>query len=613
MQATHAERATRYAEAVVKGDIPACELTRLACQRHMSDLKRAANPKDDFPYVFDHDSANRVCGFVEMFPHIKGHWARKRTRLALEDWQCFILASAFGWLDSQTGWRRFRSVYIEVPRKNAKTTLSAPVALYMLGPDGEQGAECVVAATKKDQAKIGFGIAKNMAEKSDGYRTEFGVVVRQNRIVCTETNGVFIPIDSRGGTQDGANLHFSLNDELHAWKGRELYEVLETAMGSRTQPLMWNITTAGSDTSGICYERRTYLVRVLRKAVKDEQTFGIIYSVDEGDDIYSEDTWRKANPNYGVSVLPHDMKALALQARNNAKSRAGFQTKRLNCWLTSASAFFDMEAWDACGDPTLTREDFKDDECVGALDLASKRDFNAGILLFERDGVFFAFADFWLPREAVNQSTNASIKGWEEDGWLRVTDGNVVDYDAIRETIEDNWGTMHVLTQVGFDPFQAQHMIRQLQDSQFECVEVRPTVLNFSEPMKELDALVAAGRFRHNGDPVLRWMISNVVAVRDHKDNVYPRKEREENKIDGAVALISALALKMEGRGADLSVFEQIAADNAKSAEVKKAAGVTNPRDADIDFEALNDVDHPRFAEMAKRWRAKQEAMADHE
>lgn len=611
MQPTYAERATRYAQAVATGELPACELTRLACQRHLNDLERAADPKSGFPYVFDDDSANRVCGFVEMFPHIKGHWARRRSRLQLEDWQCFILASAFGWLDRETGWRRFRQVYIEVPRKNAKTTLSAPVALYMLGPDGEQGAECVVAATKKDQAKIAFDIAKNMAEKSDGYRTEFGVVVRQHRMMCMETNAVFIPIDSRGGTQDGANLHFSLNDELHAWKGRDLYAVLETAMGSRTQPLMWNITTAGSDTSGICYERRTYLVRVLRKAITDEQVFGIIYSIDEGDDIYSESTWRKANPNYGVSVLAADMKALALQAKNNSKSRADFQTKRLNCWLTSASAFFDMEAWDANEDPTLSPDDFRDEECVAALDLASKRDFNSGVRLFERDGNYYVFATHWLPREAVNQSTNASMKGWEADGWLRVTEGNVVDYDFIRETITDDWALMHVLTQVGFDPFQAQHMIRQLQDDGFECVEVRPTVLNFSEPMKELDALMAAGRIKHNGDPVLRWMLSNVVAQKDHKDNVYPRKEREENKIDGAIALISALALKMEGRSADLSIFEQLAKDNAKAAEAKKAAGVTPARDADIDYAALNDIDHPHFAEMAKRWRARQEAMAD--
>lgn len=551
MSTSHSDRARRYAEAVTAGLVPASNLTILACRRHLADLERTgADP--DFPYRFDERAANRVCAFVELFPHIKGAWAKTRTTIRLEDWQCFVLAVPFGWLEKETGHRRFRSAYIEVPRKNAKTTLSAPVALYMLTADGEQGAEIVAAATKRDQAGIVFGIAQAMAKKSEAFRTEFGVLVRAHSILCLETDSSFKAIDSKGSTQDGANLHFSLNDELHAWKGRDLYAVLETAMGSRAQPLMWNITTAGTDQAGVCYEQRAYVEKILKGVVHDERTFGIVYTIDEGDDIYAEATWRKANPNYGVSVLPHDMKALAWKARNNPKSRADFRMKRLNVWINAASAFFDLDAWDRCADESLRSRDFGDAECVLSLDLASKRDVNAKIKLFRdppgQAGKIALVCDFWLPRAAVQDGANASYRGWEEQGWLNVTEGDVVDYERIKDDVLDD-AKRHVVANVAYDPHQATHMVRLLMDAGVPCLEVRPTVLNFSEPMKELDALIAKGAIVHDGNPVMRWMMGNVTAVRDRKDNVYPRKERDENKIDGAVAAIAGLAVLLQGGG----------------------------------------------------------------
>ncbi len=545
MGPTFAERANAYAQSVTAGTIPACRLTIAACRRHLDDLKRVGEDAD-FPYLFDTAAANRICGFVEMFPHIKGAWARSRSLIRLEDWQCFVLGVAFGWVTAN-GVRRFRTVYIEVPRKNAKTTLSAPVALFMATADGEQGAEIVAAATKKEQASISFGIAQSMVRKSEAFRTEFGVIARAHSILCLETDSTFKAIDAKGSTQDGANLHFSLNDELHAWKGRDLYAVLETAMGSRAQPMMWNITTAGGDQSGICYEQRQYLENILTAAIRDETFFGIIYSIDDGDDIYAERTWRKANPNYAISVLPHDLMGLAHKARNNPKSRADFRMKRLNVWVGAASAYFDLDAWDRCGDPSLHPAQFENEPCIVGLDLASKRDVNAALRVFERDGHYYLFGDFWLPRAAVQNGANPSYGGWEEEGWLRVTEGDIVDYTAIKDHILDEYSVRHVLQEVAYDPHQASHLVRLLQDEDVLCVEVRPTVLNFSEPMKEFDALMADGRIHHNGNPALRWMVGNVVAVRDHKDNVYPRKAREENKIDGVIAALMALSRWLAG------------------------------------------------------------------
>jgi phage terminase large subunit-like protein len=554
--ADYASRAVRYAKAVVAGKVPASKLTIAACRRHLQDLERAEQEDPKFPYRFSLEEANRICGFVECFQHVKGHWARSRELIVLEDWQCFVLAVSHGWLDAD-GYRRFRTVYIEVPRKNAKTTLSAPVALEKLTADGEQGAEVVIAATKKDQAKIAFSIARSMVKKSESFRTEFGIIPRVNELMCLETDSVLKAIDSRGNTQDGANLHFSLNDELHAWKGRDLYAVLETAMGSRMQPMMWNITTAGADQSGICFELRQYLEKVLKGVLTDEQFFGVIYTVDEGDDIYAERTWRKANPNYGVSVLPNDMRALAQKARNNPKSRADFRMKRLNVWINAASQFFDIDAWNSCADPELRAADFAHEECIGALDLASKRDINAGIRLFQRQGCFYLFCDFWLPQAAIEQGANASYRGWVEEGWLRVTPGNVVDYDAIKDRILDDWATGHVLTTLAYDPYQAQHLVNQLKGEGLPCLEMRATVENFSDPMKDFDALIAKGGIRHEGNPVMGWMMSNVVAVKDRKDNVYPRKERDENKIDGPVAAIMALAVALQELPEGPSIYEE--------------------------------------------------------
>lgn len=563
-----AARANRYAEQVVAGEVDASKLTIMACRRQLGDLERAALVVDTFPYYWDDDEANRICRFVERFPHVKGSWAKRRELIKLEDWQCFVLAVSHGWLCDGSGTRRFTVVYIEVPRKNAKTTVSAPVALDKMSADGEQGAEIVAAATKKDQATIVFSIAQSMVRKCEAFRTEFGVTSQAHTITCLETESVFKAIDARGSTQDGANLHFSLNDEVHAWKGRELYDVLETAMGSRDEPMMWNITTAGRDTSGICYELRSYLEKVLKGVIKDEHIFGIIYTIDKGDDIYAESTWRKANPNYGVSVQIRDMKDLAHKARNNPKARAAFRMKRLNIWTNAAEAYYDTEEWAACEDPSLRIENFHGEPCRVGLDLASKRDINAKILLFELDdGRLAMFPKFWLPEHAVINGACASYPGWVEDRWIQVNDGPVVDYDAIEASIigdrqvdGERGGPCDAvnfdLLELGFDPHQAYHLVQHVQDEHVNCVEVRPTVLNFSEPMKEFDRMIADREIVHDGNPVMAWMMSNVVAVMDRKDNVYPRKQRVENKIDGPVAAIMVLALHLKDAISGPSIYE---------------------------------------------------------
>lgn len=543
-------KAVEYAESVIAGDVIACELVKLACKRFISDLHRQKTKK--FPFYYCAEKAERACSFIEKLPHIKGEWAKRKQRLVLEGWQCFLVCNLFGWLCSETvkskdglvlmhkDTRRFRTTYWEVARKNAKSTLLSAIGLYMLAADGEEGAEIYSAATTHKQAKIVWSDSRAMVLKSPGMRARFGIDVNAKNISIIDHASKFEPLHSQGETLDGLNVHCAINDELHAHKKRDLYDVLETATGSRTQPLIMNITTAGYNKAGICYELRTYAIKVLQGVFSDDTFFGVIYTLDKDDDPMDRGTWPKSNPNYGVSVYPFDMERLAKKAAESPSSMNNFLTKRLNVWCNAESAWMDMRWWDKCADRTLKESDFFDDDLWVGVDLASKVDINAVVRLYKRviDGQthVYCFPTFYLPQAAIDEGSNSQYDGWKRRGLLVATDGTIIDLDRIEADIR-NLRDGRNLREVCFDPgHNSTQWATHLQDEGFDMVEVRPTVLNFSEPMKWWEALVKDGRFHHDGNEIMTWMISNVVVKQDFKDNIYPRKERVENKIDGPVA-----------------------------------------------------------------------------
>lgn len=531
--------ALRYAKDVVAGKIPAGRFVKAACKRQIEDLKRWK--AKGAAYRFDTARANKVCRFIELLPHIKGPKAGEP--IVLEPWQVFILTTVFGWVKAD-GSRRFRRVYIEVPRGNGKSALSSGVGLYMLCGDGEGGAEVYSFATTRDQAKIVFGDAQNMARRTPGLRTHFGVDVNAHNINVLRTASKFEALSAEGSTLDGLNTHFACVDELHAHKTRAVYDVVETSIGKRAQSLLWVITTAGSNRAGICYEVRGFVIKVLAGVAKDESQFGIVYGLDEEDDWTTEEALIKANPNWGISVMPEVLLPLQAKAMTMPSAANNFKTKHLNEWVNADTAWMDMRAWDACKDPTLDPEQFAGEPTYVALDLASKVDIAAKVALHERtiDGKahYFVFGQYYLPRDTVERGENSQYQGWEHMGLLTVTDGAVIDFDVIEQDLLADCSRFEV-REVPYDPFQATQLSTRMAAQGVPMVEMRPTVLNFSEPMKQLEALVLQGRLHHNGDPVLAWMMSNVVAHMDAKDNIYPRKERPENKIDGVVALIMAL------------------------------------------------------------------------
>ena len=537
---SYADTATQYARDVVAGDVVAGELTRLACQRHLDDLER------DWQYTFDAARADRACRFIGLLPHIKGRLAGQLIRL--EPWQIFIVASIFGWIHRDTGLRRYRSAYIAVARKNAKSTLSSGIALYMLCADDEAGAEIYSAATTRDQARIVWADARAMVARTPGLRRKFGAKNYAHHIEIPSENSIFRPLSrDTGGNLDGLNVHCAIIDELHAHKTRELYDVIDTATGAREQPLILMITTAGFDPSSICYERQVYTQQVLRGDSWDPSWFGLIYTVDKEDLedqealLTDESLWQKSNPNLDVSVSREDMQRKAAQALAVKSSRPNYLTKHLNVWVEGGASWLDIVAWDATEDPDLDISAYIGQQCWIAADLASKIDVACVAYVFDRiDGPGHAvFVRHYVSERAADRSRNSQYAGWAADQHLIVTPGDVTDYGKIEDDLRQAAVDYDVAC-VAVDPWQAEHLRQRLDADGLPTLELRQSVQSLSEPAKSLEAAIISGNIVHGSDPVLRWMLGNVVCYVNNKDEIYPRKVRPEQKIDGAVALIMA-------------------------------------------------------------------------
>ena len=552
----HVALGVEYAEAVAAGRVNVCRWVRLACERQLADLARWTSKSA--PFYFDTQAAERMCDIVEHFPHIHGIWAQHQKRLQLEPWQAFILTTVFGWKATETNARRFRIVYIEVPRKNAKSTLSSAVGLYLLACDSEQGGYVVSAANTREQAKLVFRDAQMMARKEAGFRMAFGVEVLAHTIVQENTASRFEALSAEHSNLDGLNLHAALVDELHAHNTRGLWDVLATATGSRMQPLIWAITTAGFNRASVCYDQRNYVIDVLQGRATDDTYFGVIYTIDDDDDKWEESTWQKANPNYGVSIHPEDMRSKAKRAMQMPSEQTSFLTKHLDVWVNAATMWLPVGAWDKCADPTLDIEDFAHQPCYIGIDLALRSDLAAIVVAFPpvergRDH-WVVFGHYYLPEETINRSENTHYQSWETAGQLTGTPGAVTDFDYLLDTLCDTCARFDV-KEIAYDPFDAGPLIVSMEKRGLrKAVECRQTAPNMSPAMVELEGLVIGKKLRHDGDPVLAWMSSNVKVERSG-DLIKPVKDSDEKKIDGMVALLMCIlrGMKQEtfsGRGA---------------------------------------------------------------
>lgn len=547
-----------YARDVGAGRQVAGQLVRLACARHLEGLRRQR--QKDYPYRLDAAKAIKVCRFVELMPHVKGRWARSAERIRLEPWQVFIVVSVFGWLRKSDKLRRYRRVYIEVPRKNAKSTITAAVANYMFVADGEHGAEVYSGATTEKQAWEVFGPARLMAKGTPAFLAQFGVSVGAKNLHVEATASKFEPIIGKPG--DGASPSFAVTDEYHEHQTSDQYDTMLTGMGAREQPLAWAITTAGSDTAGPCYALRSQAIDTLSAQATHDDLFAYIATVDEGDDWSSAEALRKANPNLGVSVSEEFLRSAQLRAVADPREQATFKTKHLNLWVTAAAPYFDADRWAKLGDPTLTAEAFAGEECFVAVDLAATQDITAKIKLFTRsiDGQkhYYVLPSFYVPETATEKPENRHYAGWVADGFMAIGSGvfpSQMDYGFVESNIKDD-AVQHEVREVCYDRYDATSSVNVLGEAlgTDRMVEIPQTVEMFSHPMKLLKALIDSGSIHHNGNPVLTWMVGNVTAQLDRKDNVFPRKERPERKIDGVVCIIMALC-RAERAANDTSAY----------------------------------------------------------
>lgn len=536
----HVNRANQYARAVVAGKIDVCRYVRLACQRHLDDLKRAKAA--DFPYQFSRTAAERVCVFIEEMPHTKGRWAARKEKLRLEPWQCFIDCCAFGWVHKSTGRRRFRRVYEEVPRKNGKSPHAAAIGHYMFAADGEHGAEVYSGAVSEKQAWEVYRPAKLMAERNTEYREFYGIEVGAKNMHILETGSRFEPVVGKPG--DGASPSCAITDEYHEHPTPDQADTFVTGMVGREQPLWWVVTTAGSDIEGPCYRLRTEAIQVLEGLIQNEALFAIIYTLDDGDDWTTEAALRKANPNYGVSVDPVILLDDQKQAVQSAYQQNRFKTKHLNIWCQSRAAWMNMERWFAQGDSSLSEDAFRGELCFSGLDVASKHDMTSHVRIFPRSESgemhYYVFGTHYVPEGRVTEKPGYAA--WGHEGHLTLTDGEELDFEKVRSDIILDARRFR-LRRLGHDQYLAVQLAQELTAAGIEAVMIPQTVKYLSDPMKWIFAHTLAGRIHHNDNPVLNWMMSNVTAKVDANDNIFPRKEHLDNKIDGVVAMLMAMYL----------------------------------------------------------------------
>lgn len=538
--------ADQYARDVVQGDQVAGYLVRLAAQRYLDDRARIGTDSE-CPWTWSEWHASDVCDFAEKWPHVEGSW--DSPTLVLEPWEVWILACVFGFRRTKDGTRRYREVYIEVAKKQGKSFWTSVIALYCLSCEGEIGPQVKIAASTRKQADVVFKVCKTLVDKSPEFRDHFGARRWAHSITCESSGGTIEPLHSKALSQEGLNPHLAILDELHAHRTRELFDVLRSARGARRNPLSWYITTAGNNIHGVCYEQRSYLLKVLQGIFPGDAFFGVVYTLDRradgaevDDDEWDERNWVKANPNLGVSVQLDEMREYAEKAQNSPESLAEFLTKRLNLWVTASAAWVNLAAWNECSDPFPV---LRGQDCYGGLDLATTGDTSALSLWFPHVDPPTVLVWFWVPASDIELRTKRDgvpYVLWRDSGYLEATPGDVTDFAYIRRRINALSRIYH-LKALGYDRRFSYQLAPRLEEDGLTLVDV-PQRLDVIGPWVEhLERLIKDRGFTHGGHPIFRWQATNVVMRRGVDGMKMPSKRHSNDRIDGVSAFLMSLAV----------------------------------------------------------------------
>lgn len=550
------DRGLSWADAVAAGEVLTGKRVKQAVRRFKRDLKRQNT--DDFPYVFDMEAAEHICAFIELFPHVKGSWASRGETIWLAGWQAWLLGQINGWRHRDTGVRRFRTAYIEVPRKNGKSSLMAPLGVYFLAMDGESGAEVFSAASSTDQAKIVFDAARvmliNGSVGGEPLSAKLGLHVEQHKIKSLDDEAaVFRAVAAQTKSQDGKNPHCAIIDELHEHRNRDVWDAMASALGARDQPLQIAITTAGHNTAGICYEQRVYVQRLLTGDQVDDSYFGLIFEADEGDEPGDPATWAKANPNLGVSKSEQYLSDEWNKAQASPQAMGEFLRKHLDIWTSVGAAALDMERWRGAEQPEMRLAHYAGARALIGADLAIRHDFASVVAVVPDEDDMRVFSWHFLPELTVTKPGNEHFLAWVQQGWVMTTPGAVLDLRIVQDLVlqlagvaTDSWAYRDVaqldLAMITADPTFAMQMQAVWEENGLP-VNLMPSRARYmNEPFQRLIGAVENDSLITDGNPVLAWMAGNTLMKQvQGGDMVYPAKETPEAKIDGITALINAL------------------------------------------------------------------------
>lgn len=546
-----------FISSVEAGELPANRWVKAAVKRHQSDLKGSAKGL----YYFDEEEVERVLQLFGMFRHTKGQYAKAKFQVL--PWQAFLIGSLYGWKKKSDGTRRFSRAYVEVARKNGKTEVAAAIGLIEAFFNGEYGAEVYSAANKLDQASICWKSATVMGKFIQGDIPElkgfFEIHESFNnrRIFSRENNSFFAPVASDSKTLDGLNPQCAIIDEFHEATDDSILRVMETGMGSRTQPMIFIITTAGFNRLGPCFQLRKVVTDVLEGKKKDDSFFGLIFTLDEDDDWEDPAVWQKANPSLGLTPTHDFMQREYIKAKNEGETaRINFLTKNLNIWTTTSKTWIKDEDWQANYEP-IDMDSLLGRSCFAGLDLALTRDITAFVLFFPKENEndrHVIVSHFFIPEENAEERSRRDgvpYLQWIADGYIETTPGNATDYDYVKHRIVEEASKYHILG-IGYDAAFATQLAIQLQDEHglvMDRVPPGPTTMNQVVELIENYATwkpgpdsPVVGKFNHLNNPVLRWMMGNIVLKRDAGGRAMFDKAKSQERIDGVSALGNALA-----------------------------------------------------------------------
>jgi len=567
-----------YITGVLDGSVPACEFIKQAVQRHERDLHRAAIGDASFDgSYFDHEAGQKVIDFCEILKPSKGEWANQPLRLL--PWQQWLIYDLFGW-KRKDGFRRYSMAYIEIPRKNGKTTLLAAIGLYMVFADDEPGAEVYSFATTRDQARQIFDEAVAMVDNSlKKYIERVGSkIVNELRVASSKSK--FKPLAADSSKLDGLNTHCGLGDELHEHHDKSVWEKVKTSTGSRRQSLLIGITTAGVGHDSFCHSLRKTAERILKRDQDNDSFFAFIACADDETKWDDPKEWAKANPSLGVSVKEKVLRDEYLLAKNNPDELNDFLRYHLNIWTEKLRVWMPMgkDGWTspACmgtdaefPDAKVLREELleklKGRVCCGGLDLSSTIDLTAFVLVFpptaevtERDPKdktkhivvtpadphWYVVPFFWIPElnvETRSKRDHVRYDVWTREGFIATTPGNAVDYAPVRLKILE-LAKDYDIREIAFDRWGSAEIVQFLMNEGMTVNKCGQGMQSMSEPMKSLLKLVLKGEIVHAANPVLRWNAANTVVEQDAAGGIKPDKETSPEKIDGIVATVMALS-----------------------------------------------------------------------